>query len=322
MTDRVRIVGRRHRRKDIWAPRPRRRRRRIALWAVLVAAVAIAVGWGYARWTAPASSAPPTSAQNSVTSGGNPPTTATSQPPADTGGATASAPAGEPVPILMYHVITSPPAGTSLPELFLPADQFDQQMRYLKDHGFHPVTLAQVWRYWTNGATLPVHPIVLSFDDGYRSQFEAAARTLHRYGWPGVLNLIVAHLHEGTFGLGEHDVKRMIAWGWELDSHTLTHPDLTTVHGAALTAEVSGSRRQLQHEFGVPVAFFCYPAGAYDDEVVQAVAAAGYSAATTTNEGAADPSQGRFTLDRIRINGSTTVSEFAAQLEAARSTGG
>jgi peptidoglycan/xylan/chitin deacetylase (PgdA/CDA1 family) len=222
----------------------------------------------------------------------------------------------------MYHAITQAPAGSALPELFLPADQFDQQMRYLKAHDYHPVTLAQVWAYWTHGATLPVHPIVLSFDDGYRSQFDAAARTLHRYNWPGVLNLIVAHLHEGTYGLGARQVRRMIDWGWELDSHTLTHPDLTTVHGATLTAEVAGSRQQLQHEFAVPVAFFCYPAGAYDDEVVHAVAAAGYSAATTTNEGAADPSQGRFTLDRVRINGSTTVTEFAAELAGLASTVG
>ncbi len=257
-----------------------------------------------------------------MTAGETPPTTAATQPPADTGPTTASAPPGLPVPILMYHAITRAPAGSSLPELFLPADQFNQQMAYLKAHGFHPVTLAQVWAYWAHGATLPVHPIVLSFDDGYRSQFETAARTLHRYNWPGVLNLIVAHLHEGTYGLGEREVQRMIDWGWELDSHTLTHPDLTTVHGAALTAEVTGSRRQLQQHFGVPVAFFCYPAGAYDDEVVHAVAAAGYTAATTTNEGAADPSQGRFTLDRVRINGSTTVAEFAAQLAALASTGG
>ena len=308
-------MARRHRRKDIWLPRPRRSRRRIAFWVVGAAVVVLAAGWGVGRWSASASSSsPPTThpAQTTPTTT-SAPTTAVS-PPASTAPPVASAPAGRPVPILMYHAITSPPAGTALPELFLPADQFTAQMRYLKLHGFHPVTLAQVWAYWTRGATLPVHPVVLSFDDGYRSQYTVAARTLHRYHWPGVLNLIVAHLHEGTYGLGAHEVSRMIDWGWELDSHTLTHPDLTTVHGADLTAEVAGSRAQLQHLFGVSVSFFCYPAGAEDAEVVSAVKAAGYTGATTTQEGFADPSQGAFTLDRIRVNGSGTVSELAAQL--------
>jgi peptidoglycan/xylan/chitin deacetylase (PgdA/CDA1 family) len=50
-------------------------------------------------------------------------------------------------------------------------------MRYLAAHHFHAVTLQAVWAYWENGATLPIHPIVLSFDDGYRSQFTNAART-------------------------------------------------------------------------------------------------------------------------------------------------
>ena len=278
---------------------------------IVVAAVA---GWGIARHFDDGSSQAAASSR--------PPTTTSSPPPTSQGGSTTpattitgpTAPPDQPVPILMYHVIESPPAGTSLSELFLPGNQFQAQMAYLKAHGYHAVTLAQVWAYWTAGGKLPIHPVVLSFDDGYRSQFTVAARTLHTYHWPGVLNMIVKHLHEGTYGLGVNDIKTMISWGWELDSHTLTHPDLTTVHGADLKAEVSGSRKQLQALFNVPVSFFCYPAGAYDDEVVAAVHAAGYEAATTTNEGVADLSQGRYTLDRVRINGSTTISEFAAQI--------
>jgi hypothetical protein len=61
--------------------------------------------------------------------------------------------------------------------LYLPADAFANQMRYLAAHHFHAVTPQAVWAYWENGATLPIHPIVLSFDDGYRSQFTNAART-------------------------------------------------------------------------------------------------------------------------------------------------
>jgi hypothetical protein len=66
----------------------------------------------------------------------------------------------------------------------------------------------------------------------------------------------------------------------------------------------------------VPVNFFCYPAGAYDASVVADVRAAGYLAATTTNYGVVTPGQGRFTLDRIRVNGTDTASTLAADLSA------
>lgn len=290
---------------------------------VIAAGLALAAGWGLGRWSAAASSSSPNASHSVPASSAAttpPASAATTEPQSTSQGPTS--PPNRPVPILMYHEIEAPPPGTPLPELFLPAPQFQAELRYLEAHDFHPVTLEQVWAYWTEGSPLPIHPIVLSFDDGFRSQFVAAARMLHTYGWPGVLNLIVSHLHEGTYGMGPREIVRMISWGWEIDSHTLTHPDLTTLHGADLTTEVTGSRRMLQHSFGVPVDFFCYPAGAYDREVVAAVKAAGYEAATTTTEGVADPSQGRFTLDRIRVNGSTTVDQLSAQLAALGVTAG
>jgi peptidoglycan/xylan/chitin deacetylase (PgdA/CDA1 family) len=106
----------------------------------------------------------------------------------------------------------------------------------------------------------------------------------------------------------------MVDAGWELDSHTLTHPDLTTLPGAELKREVAGSRRRLQELFGVPVDFFCYPAGRYDDEAIAAVKSAGYAGATTTVEGVASPHDDRFELPRVRVDGSDGVAGLAAKL--------
>ena len=65
----------------------------------------------------------------------------------------------------------------------------------------------------------------------------------------------------------------------------------------------------------MPVNFFCYPAGRYDDTVVAAVKAAGFLGATTTNYGLARPSD-LYTLSRVRIDGSDGVKGFAAKLAA------
>src|SRR5947207_9308531 len=91
------------------------------------------------------------------------PTTATAGSSAPNSAAVPKAPRGRPLPILMYHVVEAPPAGAPYPELYVPGPVFAAQVRYLAGHDFHAVTLQQVWRYWTRGAQLPVHPVVLSF---------------------------------------------------------------------------------------------------------------------------------------------------------------
>lgn len=220
-----------------------------------------------------------------------------------------------PVPILMYHVTTDPPANAPFPDLYVRASEFADQMTALHDAGYVGVTLQEVWDFWHRGAPLPARAVVISVDDGYHSNYAYAAPVLRRLGWPGVLNLKVGNLHEPTYGLTPHQVRALIAAGWEVDSHTIAHPDLTTVDAATLEREVAESRRRLQRAFGVPVNFFCYPAGRYDDAVVAAVERAGYLAATTVNPGLASPEEAdRFVLDRVRVNAGVSGAALVDQL--------
>ena len=179
--------------------------------------------------------------------------------PARSAGA-AEASSETPVPILMYHVLGDPPAGAPYPELYVRASDFAGQMRGLEQAGFGAVTLRQVWDHWHRGTPLPRKPIVVSFDDGYGSTADVALPVLRAHGWPGVLNLKVRSL-ERSWGLRPRQVCALIGAGWEIDAHTISHPDLTTVDGRGLALEVGGSRRVLRSTFGVPVDFFCYPAG-------------------------------------------------------------
>jgi peptidoglycan/xylan/chitin deacetylase (PgdA/CDA1 family) len=110
----------------------------------------------------------------------------------------------------------------------------------------------------------------------------------------------------------------MLADGWELGAHSLTHPDLTTLDATSLRREIAGSRQRLRKEFGVPVATFCYPAGRYDQTVERAVRAAGYRAATTVEPGAARPGDDRMALPRIRVNGGESAASVLAAVRAAR----
>jgi peptidoglycan/xylan/chitin deacetylase (PgdA/CDA1 family) len=214
----------------------------------------------------------------------------------------------------MYHVIAPPIAAAPYPDLYVPRSQFAAQMRWLRSHGFRAVTLEQVYRFWRGEGSLPARPVVLTFDDGYRSDYVAARPVLRSLHWPGVLNLEVRNEHH-PWGLSPRQIRGLLAAGWELDSHTINHPDLTTLDDAQLGVEVAASRELLRRQFHVPVDFFCYPSGRYDARVVAAVQAAGYLGATSTRPGLANPGD-LYTLARVRVNGSDAVAGLAAKLTA------
>jgi peptidoglycan/xylan/chitin deacetylase (PgdA/CDA1 family) len=218
----------------------------------------------------------------------------------------AAAPRGEAVPVLMYHEIGVGQDVFARGLEVSPAS-FTAQVDWLARTGHHAVTLDALYRHWTTGAPLPSKPVVLTFDDGYRSDVTVAMPVLRAHGWAGVLNLQIGNLVPAQ-------VRRLIAAGWEIDSHTFTHPDLTRVDGARLEHEVAASRTWIRDLYGVPVLFFCYPAGRFDARVVDAVRRAGYVGATTTLEGPASPANGMWTLHRVRVGGGEGVGALAARL--------
>ena len=297
------------------SPTPDHRRRRALAVGVLVAAlgaivliVAAALGSGDDGGGTPAASQP----QRTQTSAAARTTAA-----APTGGPARDM--GEPgpprpVPILMYHVVSDPFPDSPYPDLYVPKAEFADQMNALKDAGYTAVTLQEAWDSWHADGPLPRRPVVVSFDDGYHSHLANALPVLRALGWPGVLNLELKNIRS-DYGLTAPQVRTLLAAGWELDSHTIDHPDLTTVDAAELKHEVADSRAELRRRFGVPVNFFCYPAGRYDAAAIAAVQAAGYLAATTTAPGLAQPDEAdRYVLDRVRVNNGVSGSALVSQL--------
>ena len=135
------------------------------------------------------------------------------------------------IPMLMYHAIAVAPPGAAFPQLWVPRREFAAQMHFLAVHGYHVISLQEAYDYW-HGDPLPSRAIILSFDDGYRTQYRNAMPILSHHGWAGVLNLVVHHVRSGE--LGPSRVRVMIARDWEVDSHTVTHADLTLLSAGSL----------------------------------------------------------------------------------------
>ena len=300
----------------------RRRRRTLAglslvLVAGAVAAVALLNG---GEGSAPSTRRRIVGSHNSIRRSSSPSVTTGAHPStADSLGAATGTPGTERVPILMYHVINPPLPGAPFPELYVSVSEFAAQMQALQSAGYHAVTLDQMWAYWKHGARLPAgKPIVVSFDNGYQSQYSNALPVLRRLGWVGDENLQLSGLPPSQGGLSEAQVKGLVAAGWELDTQGFSHADLIRLDAAQLAYQVATARQTLQHRYGVPVNWFCYPSGHYNPAVVAEVRAAGFTGSTTVVPGWAGPSSDPYRLPRLRVLGGTSPESLLSELSAIR----
>jgi len=219
----------------------------------------------------------------------------------------------------MYHVIAHPPPAAPFPGLYVAPGEFAAQMQALKAAGWHAVTLDELEAYWSRGVSLgPGKPIVLSFDNGYQSQYTQALPVLRKLAWVGDENLQLTGLPPSQGGLAETQVQGLLAAGWELDTQGISHADLITLDSRSLHSQVTVARKLLQQRYHVPVNWFCYPSGHYDAKVIAAVKAAGFSGSTTVVPGWAHPTEDRYRLHRLRVLGGTTAAQLLTLIAAIR----
>jgi peptidoglycan/xylan/chitin deacetylase (PgdA/CDA1 family) len=193
-------------------------------------------------------------------------------------------------------------------------------MHALRRAGWHAVTMDQVLAHWRRGAPLPPgRPIVLTFDNGYRSQYTHALPVLRALGWVGVENIQLTGLPPSQGGLTRRQVRGLLHAGWELDTQGLSHADLVTLGAAGRHAEIADPRRILRRRFGVPVNWFCYPSGHYDATVIGALRKAGYVGSTTVVPGWARRTGDPYRLPRLRVLGGTSGPALLGLIGRARS---
>jgi peptidoglycan/xylan/chitin deacetylase (PgdA/CDA1 family) len=223
------------------------------------------------------------------------------------------------VPVLMYHVINPPIPSAPYPGLYVPKPEFAAQMEALKAAGWHAVTMDQLEAYWTRGVPLPPgKPIVLTFDNGYVSQYTNALPVLKQLGWVGVENIQLTGLPPSQGGLSATQVRALIAAGWELDTQGISHADLITLGPSALRYQTATARQVLRRRYGVPVNWFAYPSGHYNATVIEALKSAGFTGSETVVPGWAGPGDDPFTLPRLRVLGGTSPQTLLAQIQGVR----
>lgn len=226
--------------------------------------------------------------------------------------------------ILLYHRFGSPFVFSKVQGQYVMPFCLNGQVKALRSEGYKSCTLHEMVSYPENktGHFAP------TFDDSYLSVGTRALPVLQKYGVTGTLFVVASaigktNLWDQRIGdrtealLDRVQLKELAASGFEIASHTLTHPWLTKLSDSELKAEVQDSKHQLEDLFGFPIVGFSYPYGDYDERVREAAIEAGYEYAVSTDIGVMKPDTDLFSLPRINIRWNTYGSRFSKKIQRA-----
>lgn len=206
------------------------------------------------------------------------------------------------VPILMYHHVAPPnPKDDAIRRgLTVAPEELQTQLAWLAANNYHTVSMEQLFHHLVNGAPLAPRSVILTFDDGYRDNYQYVYPLLQKYGFHGTFFII-----PNLAGLPDYMTWDMIRElrdaGNTIGSHTLTHPSLPALTKDAAWQQINGSKQKLEAELGQKILFFDYPSGEFTARVEQQVKEAGYAAAVSTIPGNVNSFDTLYELRRIRI---------------------
>ncbi len=188
--------------------------------------------------------------------------------------------------VLCYHALSP----TWQAALSTTAERFDEQLALLVSRGYRGVTFSELVDSPDAGRTFAV-----TFDDAYLSVLQVARPILDRYGlaatvfaptdgvdaerplkWPGIDQWHGGPHERDLVPMTWEQLRSLAAAGWEVGSHTATHPHLTQVEDAALREELVRSKARCEEQMQSPCPTLAYPYGDVDARVVGAAARAGY----------------------------------------------
>lgn len=189
------------------------------------------------------------------------------------------------VPILAYHKIQNK---AELGVSFTTLPQFQRQIEYLFDRNFKTISLTDYVRNRNVGE----RSVIITFDDAYTSVYKNALPVLERYGFTATVFVItgfVGNLNSWDYHLPKFwtkhcdwaQLKSLHSAGWEIGSHTVSHPNLRRLSSKQLWYQLRYSKGTLEQKLGTSVTTISYPFGAFDPNVLKAVRVAGYDAACT-----------------------------------------
>src|SRR5213593_4140801 len=205
--------------------------------------------------------------------------------------------------IFCYHLLVDK---VRYPGTEITPAAFEAQMKELKDRGITVISMQDLLAWKRGEKNIPPRCAIITFDDGYKSQYEVAWPILKKYGYPFTMFIYTEGVRGGALGGGGAITWEQLADmrdnGVDIEAHSATHQDLREGHTITLASpggkktrtkltgpqyeqwvqnEVVGSKELLEQRLGIKVNCFAVPFGNYNEHVKELARNAGYEAMFT-----------------------------------------
>jgi poly-beta-1,6-N-acetyl-D-glucosamine N-deacetylase len=188
------------------------------------------------------------------------------------------------VPVIMYHDIVP----QKLVFFDVTPTELEQHFQKIKASGATPISAGALAMHLRTGLPLPKKPVLLTFDDGYGGHYHYVYPLLKKYNYPALFSIYVK-------GVGNNTGRTHVTWEQlkemsssplvTIASHSFSHPlDLRLLSDEQLQVETGQSKRILESYLNIPVQYFVYPVGKFDQRVARWVSNSGYYFAFTMDD--------------------------------------
>ncbi|MBC8060628.1 MAG: polysaccharide deacetylase family protein [Clostridiaceae bacterium] len=217
---------------------------------------------------------------------------------------------GKSVPVLMYHSI----AYEKDNDIRLPVERFEEHMKYLKDNGYYPITLTDLYEYLMKDTPIPEKSIVLTFDDGYEDNYTAMFPVLKKYGFKATIFVITSNIDKDPKSMTSQQLLEMEKFGVDIESHTVNHEHLKELSKDKQLETLGQSKKDLEKILNKQINFLAYPYGEYNKSALEAAKEVGYTMAFSTDGRWSSKKNGMLSLDRVYIGSSHNMKVFIERI--------
>jgi peptidoglycan/xylan/chitin deacetylase (PgdA/CDA1 family) len=233
----------------------------------------------------------------------------------------------ERVPVLMYHRIAES-GPQALARYRTHPDFFRTQMRWLRSHGYHAISVAELVQRLSRREPFPGRPVMITFDDGTNDFYDTAWPILCECDLSAQVFIVTdligreaswdAEYGEPAPLMDARMIEELAQAGVQFGSHLATHRPADGLGSAELVAELARSRSMLETLTRRPVTALAAPHGICDDRLIVLAQQCGYETIFSASDGVAQLGSNPFFLPRIEVRGDWNLDRFTACLETAR----